>query len=104
MNHLPTRCRKGNKMTNDECRMTNAVDGAENPDAIAPNNGLKYDLEERTATYVERVIDFALELERNPVSLPQTIARRTTLRPNAIFATRLDCAERNRVKRNIGFE
>jgi four helix bundle protein len=29
-----------------------------------------YDLEQRTAVFSERVIDFALELERNPVTLP----------------------------------
>jgi four helix bundle protein len=30
----------------------------------------KYDLEERTAVFSERVIDFALEVERNPVTAP----------------------------------
>jgi four helix bundle protein len=29
-----------------------------------------YDLEERTAVFSERVIDFALEVERNPVTVP----------------------------------
>jgi four helix bundle protein len=29
-----------------------------------------YDLEERTAKFSERVIDFALEVERNPVTFP----------------------------------
>ena len=32
--------------------------------------GRKYDLEERTAVFAERVIDFALDVERNPVTLP----------------------------------
>ena len=30
----------------------------------------QYDLEERTAVFAERVIDFALLVERNPVTLP----------------------------------
>jgi four helix bundle protein len=32
--------------------------------------GLTYDLEERTATFSERVIDFALTIERNLVTAP----------------------------------
>ncbi|MCI0332120.1 MAG: four helix bundle protein [Planctomycetes bacterium] len=31
---------------------------------------LKYDLEERTAVFAERVIDFALDVERNAVTMP----------------------------------
>jgi 23S rRNA-intervening sequence protein len=32
--------------------------------------GRTYDLERRTLVFAERVIDFALEVERNPVTLP----------------------------------
>jgi four helix bundle protein len=32
--------------------------------------GRTYDLERRTLVFAERVIDFALEMERNPVTLP----------------------------------
>jgi four helix bundle protein len=57
-------------MTNDECRMTN--DRIEVCDLRVEErrNDIKYDLEERTALLAQRVIDFALELERNPVTLP----------------------------------
>ena len=57
-------------MTNDECRMTN--EPVENPDDELSdgNHQPKYDLEERTAVFSERVIDFALVIERNPVTLP----------------------------------
>lgn len=46
-------------MTNDEFRMTNER-----------TSSVTYDLEERTAVYGEQVIDFAAEVERNPVTLP----------------------------------
>jgi four helix bundle protein len=46
-------------MTNDEFRMTNEK-----------SSSVTYDLEERTAVYAEQVIDFAAEVERNPVTLP----------------------------------
>lgn len=35
-----------------------------------PGPGHQYDLEERTALFSERVIDFALEIERNAITLP----------------------------------
>lgn len=59
-----------NKMTNVECRMSN--DGTEivNNESGERDRGLKYDLEERTARFSERVIDFAVEVERNAVTLP----------------------------------
>jgi four helix bundle protein len=57
-------------MTNDEWRMTNevaiSVGHVGNPDS----NRRTYDLEERTTVFSERVIDFALEVERNPVTVP----------------------------------
>jgi four helix bundle protein len=53
-------------MTNDECQMTNDSSA----DLTASDSVLKYDLEERTAVFAERVIDFALEVERNAVTLP----------------------------------
>jgi four helix bundle protein len=39
---------------------------------IVPNEGRirKYDLEERTAAFAERVIDFALTIKRNAVTVP----------------------------------
>jgi four helix bundle protein len=57
---------KGIEMTNAECRMTN--EKVEEPRDIA--TGRVYDLEERTAAFAERVIDFALGIECNPVSAP----------------------------------
>jgi four helix bundle protein len=53
-------------MTNDEYRMTNASEA----DAESATGVVKYDLEARTAAFAERVIDFAAQLDRNPVSLP----------------------------------
>jgi hypothetical protein len=49
--------------------MTNgaqASEEAEQAKTVSP----AYDLEERTAIFSERVIDFAVEIERNPVTLP----------------------------------
>jgi four helix bundle protein len=46
--------------------MTNCSTSDESPSDF----GLKYDLEERTAVFAERVIDFAVEVERNAVTLP----------------------------------
>jgi four helix bundle protein len=50
--------------------MTN--DGVDNVvDNLKPQSSSRvYDLEERTAEFSERVIDFALEVERNPVTSP----------------------------------
>jgi four helix bundle protein len=39
-------------------------------DGNRSNSGPKFDLEERTAVFAERVIDFAIEVERNAVTLP----------------------------------
>jgi hypothetical protein len=53
-------------MTNDECKNYGIV-------GKACNNGdqsARFDLEERTGAFSERVIDFALTIERNPVTLP----------------------------------
>jgi four helix bundle protein len=51
---------------NDECLMTN-----DNPASDElPASTQKYDLEERTAAFAERVVDFALEIARNPVTSP----------------------------------
>jgi four helix bundle protein len=63
---------KNSARRNDEFRMTNdeweqlRVD----EDPTKSDHGHKYDLEERTAAFSERVIDFALGVERNPVTLP----------------------------------
>jgi len=45
----------------------NTMDEPATPSA---GNGHKYDLEERTAAFSERVIDFALSVERNAVTMP----------------------------------
>jgi four helix bundle protein len=50
-------------MTNEE---TEPVDD----ESSGSDPGRTYDLEERTAVFSERVIDFALIVERNPVTLP----------------------------------
>jgi four helix bundle protein len=57
-------------MPNDECRMTNAGVGSATSDRKLCAGGHAYDLEERTAVFSERVIEFALEIERNPVTVP----------------------------------
>ena len=53
-------------MTDDECRMTNVEADAPGE----PISGRIYDLEERTASFAEHAVDFALEIERNPVTSP----------------------------------
>jgi four helix bundle protein len=50
-------------MTNDGSK---AVTEAE----VSHTGDRKYDLEERTAVFAERVIDFAVEVERNAATLP----------------------------------
>jgi four helix bundle protein len=50
--------------------MTNDGSGAVTETVDPPTRDRKYDLEERTAVFAERVIDFAVEVERNPVTLP----------------------------------
>jgi four helix bundle protein len=65
-------------MTNDQSMANNNVP------ADAEHNR-RYDLEERTAVYAERVIDFALEIERNPVTLPlitQLVSAATSIGAN----------------------
>jgi four helix bundle protein len=57
-------------MTNDEFRMTNDGGDAIAEDGVSRTGSRAFDLEERTATFAERVIDFAIEVERNPVTLP----------------------------------
>jgi len=57
-------------MTNDECRMTNWEPHGVQPDVVVRRLQSTYDLEERTALFAERVIDFAAELERTAVTLP----------------------------------
>jgi four helix bundle protein len=57
-------------MTNDEFRMTNEVADGDEMRANAGRDALKYDLEERTSKFSERVIDFASEITRNPVTAP----------------------------------
>jgi four helix bundle protein len=57
-------------MTNDEFRMTNEGRSDEQTVAVANSSTQVYDLEERTARFSERVIDFAIELDRNAVTLP----------------------------------
>ena len=49
------------------------------------DRGRKYDLEERTAAFSERVIDCALDMERNPVTLPlisQLVSAATSIGAN----------------------
>jgi four helix bundle protein len=57
-------------MTNDEFRMTNEIADGDEMRANADSHALKYDLEERTSKLSERVIDFATEITRNPVTAP----------------------------------
>ena len=57
-------------MTNDECRMSNEGAEALAQNGVSRDGDRTYDLEERTALFAERVIDFALEVERNAVTLP----------------------------------
>src|SRR5689334_18943511 len=57
-------------MSNDECRMTNGLKEVCQSDANDQVIEPVYDLEERTAVFAERVIDFASEVERDAVTLP----------------------------------
>jgi len=57
-------------MTNDEIRMTNAEATGTTTGGDGRPSALTYDLEDRTAAFAEQVIDFALEIERNAVTLP----------------------------------
>jgi four helix bundle protein len=57
-------------MPNAECRMSNLDAGNAGSDGKRRASGHTYDLEERTANFSERVIAFALEIERNPVTFP----------------------------------
>jgi len=57
-------------MTNDEFRMTNDDPSGVPTVAVVQSAKHVYDLEERTALFSERVIDFASELDRNAVTLP----------------------------------
>ena len=69
-------------MTNDECQMTN--ENSEGADSD-PTQGRTYDLEERTAAFGERVFDFALAVERNPVTSPlisQLVSAATSIGAN----------------------
>jgi four helix bundle protein len=50
--------------------MTNEVADTPSSSFEPIANRKTYDLEERTAVFSERVIDFALEIERNPVTVP----------------------------------
>jgi four helix bundle protein len=50
--------------------MTNEEDEIVTSEGVTRNRGFTYDLEERTAAFSERVIDFALEVDRNAVTLP----------------------------------
>src|SRR5262245_32339563 len=54
-------------MTNVACQMSN---GAEAFPAQTIQSDRKYDLEDHTAAFSELVIDFALRIERNAVTLP----------------------------------
>ena len=65
-------------MTNDESQVATQGD-------TTRAGGREYDLEERTAVFAERVIDFALEVERNPVTLPligQLVSAATSIGAN----------------------
>jgi four helix bundle protein len=50
-------------MTDEESEKDDAKGGHD-------DGGTKYDLEERAAVFSERVIDFALTIQRNPVTVP----------------------------------
>jgi four helix bundle protein len=50
--------------------MTNAAAEQSASSCDVPAALQTYDLEERTAAFAERVIDFAIEIERNAVTLP----------------------------------
>lgn len=50
--------------------MTKADTDGVTPDGMVVRAEVTYDLEERTARFAERVIDFAVGIERNAVTLP----------------------------------
>jgi four helix bundle protein len=89
-------------MTNDEFRMTNG-----GVDSVMGNGKLRsgriYDLETRTAEFSERVIDFALEVERNPVTcrlISQLVAAATSVGANYCEAD--DAESRKDFRHKIG--
>ena len=57
-------------MTNDEFRMTNEKTSQVELEGATVRPLASYDLEERTAMFAERVIDFAMEIPRTAVTSP----------------------------------
>ena len=83
--------------------MTNELTEGTEVRADVGHGPLKYDLEERTAKFSERVINFATEITRNPVTAPlisQLIRSATSIGANYCEA---DDAETKRdFRRKIG--
>jgi hypothetical protein len=95
--------------------MNDYVQSDEDDNTGEPNKP-KYDLEERTATFAERVIDFAHSIQRNPVTSPlisQLVRSSTSIGANYCeaddaeskrdFRHKIGLCRRNPVKQSIGF-
>jgi four helix bundle protein len=83
--------------------MTN--DGGDSiAESAVPRTGSRaYDLEERTALFAGRVIDFAIDVERNPVTLPlitQLVRAGTSIGANYCEAD--DAESRKDIRHKIG--
>src|SRR5436190_12786657 len=83
--------------------MTNVSEKNSDICTKAQDTVLKYDLEERTAVFSERVIDFAVEVVRNPVTLPlisQLVRSATSIGANHCEAD--DAESRKDFRHKIG--
>jgi four helix bundle protein len=90
-------------MTNVECRMSDNSDKNTVDVVEQPPRGLKYDLEERTPLFSEHVIDFALEIERNPITSPlisQLVSAATSVGANYCEAD--DAESKKEFRHKIG--
>ena len=90
-------------MTNDEFRMTNVEEVTAKSLVCGSLTSTTYDLEERTAVFAEKVIDFASEVERDAVTLPlisQLVRAGTSI--GAIYCEADDAESRKDFRHKIG--
>jgi four helix bundle protein len=83
---------KSSKMSNDKAQMSNEVQSsnkAQTPNEAQTPNAQVYDLEERTAKFGERIIEFAKTLEKNEINRPligQLVSSGTSIGANYMEA------------------
>jgi len=91
------------EMTNDEFQMTNEEAFGDQASAALGHSEHEYDLEERTAVFAEKVIDFVSELERTAITLPlisQLVRSATSIGANYCEAD--DAESRKDFRHKIG--